>query len=150
LRSLQTTQLLIWASEAFIFFLPYSKIEEHLPPKPEQKIQSQNQWFLHWRNQMLRFYPLTELLDSNLLSTAENKATFGTGLTLVIRQNQQFIALEAAIKHLITKPEIVPQPPSDSVRLPAYLPGYTQLENNELVPVIDVEVLVQTVFSCKD
>ena len=59
-RSLKTTQFLIWASEAWIFFLPYSNIEENLPYKLEQKIQSQNQWFLHWRNQMLRLYPLAE------------------------------------------------------------------------------------------
>jgi len=145
-RSLKTTQLLIWASEAFVFFLPYSKIEENLPYKPEQKIQSQNQWFIHWRNQMLRLYPLAELLKSDRSLAIENKVNSGAVLTLIIRHNQQLIALEAAINHLITKPEIVLQPPND-VRLPVYIPGYTRLENNELVPVIDVEALIaQTAF----
>lgn len=146
LRSLKTTQLLIWASAAFVFFLPYSKIEENLPSKPEQKIQSQNQWFVHWRNQMLRLYPLAELLKSDRSLTIENKVNSGAVLTLIIRHNQQFIALESAIDRLITKSEIVLQPPSD-VRLPVYIPGYTRLENNELVPVIDVEALIaQTSF----
>lgn len=140
-RSLKTTQLLIWASEAFVFFLPYSRIEENLPSKPEQKIQSQNQWFIHWRDQMLRLYPLAELLKSDRTLAIENKVNSGAVLTLVIRHNQQLIALESAIARLITKPEIVLQPPSD-VQLPVYIPGYTRLENNEVVPVVDVEALI--------
>lgn len=145
-RSLKTTQLLIWASAAFVFFLPYSKIEENLPSKPEQKIQSQNQWFVHWRDQMLRLYPLAELLKSDQSLTIENKVNSEAVLTLIIRHNQQLIALEAAINYLITKPEIVLQAPSD-VRLPVYIPGYTRLENNELVPVIDVEALISQTAS---
>lgn len=141
-RSLKTTQLLIWASAAFVFFLPYSRIEENLPSKPEQKIQSQNQWFVHWRNQMLRLYPLAELLKCDRTLAIENKHNSEATLTLIIRHNQQLIALESAIDRLITKPEIVLQPPSDSVQLPVYIPGYTRLENNELVSVVDVEALI--------
>ena len=73
----------------------------------------------------------------------ENKVNAGAVLTLIIKYNKRHIALEAEIKHLITKPEVVLQLPNDSVRLPAYIPGYTQLENNEIVPVIDVEALIE-------
>ncbi|WP_052672300.1 chemotaxis protein CheA [Aliterella atlantica] len=141
-RSLKTAQLLIWASASLIFFLPYSKIEENLPYKPQQRIQSQNQWFFHWRNQMLQLYPLIELLNSDRSLAVEHKANSGLASVLIIRYEQQLIAIEAAIKHLITKPEIVLQPPRNSVRSPVYIAGYAQLETNELVPAIDVETLI--------
>lgn len=142
--SLKTAQFFVWIADSIVFVLPYGCIEEHFNPKADKKIQSQNKQFLHWQEQIVRIYPLSELLhNSNLLpEITVGQATCGAMLTLIIREGQQFFALESAVSRLSTEPELLIQRLGEELASPEYLYGYTRLGNGGLVPVIDVMALL--------
>ena len=149
--SLRTAQSFIWIADSRVYVLPYTCIEEHLATKPDQIVQSQNQRFLLWQEQLIRIYQLSELLGSNPLSpyAAPNAAAVSPNhrpmLTLVIRQERQVVALESTITRLIVESELMIQPPDAAIASPGYLYGYTHLENGEQVPVIDAMALLNQV-----
>jgi two-component system, chemotaxis family, sensor histidine kinase and response regulator PixL len=145
-RSIKTTELFSWMANSVIFVLPYNRIEEYLAPKISQVIQSRNQRFLHWQDQMIRVYPLSDLLnDSDFLSSPASCSSQAT-ILLIVRQGQQFIALESNLKRLITEPNLLIQA-HDDPGAPSYLCGYTRLENDGLLPVVDIELLLNWTVS---
>ena len=141
--ALRTAQLFIWIADSRVYVLPYSCIEEHLTPKIDQIIQSQNQRFLQWREHLIQLYLLSELLANDTLSPAPVgiSASPKPMLTLIIRHQQQVIALESTITRLMVDSELMVQPPS-AIASSGYLYGYTRLENEAQVPVIDVMALL--------
>lgn len=151
----KTAKLFIWQANSIVFTLPYNSIEENLIPKASEIIQSGRQWFLHWREQMIPIYQLSELLNYNFPKLATSSSqTLAAGscpepkaaLMLVIRQNQQILALESTIEHLVTKPELVIKPFGFALASPSYCYGCTILEDERLVQVIDVAALLKQIL----
>ena len=60
---------------------------------------------------------------------------------LVISQGQQILAIESAIEHLVTEPELAIKPFGTAIAPPNYLYGCAILSDERLVPVIDVAAL---------
>ena len=141
---LRTAQSFMWLADSRIYVLPYSCIEEHLTPKADQIIQSQNRRFLQWREHLLRIYSLSEWRSGAPLSFTPSTpvASYKPTPTLIIRQEQQIIALESPITRLMVESELRAQSPDTAISAPRYLYGYTRLDNGEQVPVIDVIALL--------
>jgi chemotaxis protein histidine kinase CheA/CheY-like chemotaxis protein len=153
---LQTENLLVWTVGAMIFTLPYACIEEHLTVTTDQIFQiGQHQRFLHWQEQMIPFYQLSELLSRNLLIPGigfgqvlgKNLTDHRAPLRFIIRQGKRVIGLESTIEHLVTKSELVIQPFSATLSPVDYCCGFTVLENEHLATVIDVASLLNQTFS---
>ena len=141
---LTTAQLFIWLADARVYVIPYRCIEEHLTPKADQIIQSQNQRFLQWRDHLLRVYSLSAWQSGAPLSLAPSTAgdRHKPTPTLIIRQEQQIFALESPITRLMVESELRVQPPDTAISSPRHLYGYTRLDNGEQVPVINVIALL--------
>ncbi|MDJ0702655.1 MAG: Hpt domain-containing protein [Leptolyngbyaceae cyanobacterium MO_188.B28] len=147
-RSLKTTQFFIWMAGSIVFFLPYTRIEENLTPKADQIIQSRNQRFVHWRDQMLPLYGLSGLLQPKLAATVPSgKMEHGAILILVVRHGRRLIALESIISRLITDSELVIQAQNRTSASPEYLSGYTRQGKDDLCSVIDLTILLDQVIS---
>jgi chemotaxis protein histidine kinase CheA len=150
--TLKTSQLFVWLVGDAIFTLPCDRIEENLLPKVIQMIQFEERRFLQWRKQIVPIYQLSELLSNcplpELNPTQSGVTSSGEiTLTLVIKQNQQIIALESAIEHLIAKSELVVQPLAPDLVLPSYCYGYCAWESDRLIKIIDVAALLDQIFS---
>jgi two-component system, chemotaxis family, sensor histidine kinase and response regulator PixL len=140
-QMLETKQLFVWRAGAIIFLLPYSSIEEYLVPRAEQIVPVQQQRFLHWQGQMLPIYQLSQLLqDDQLRSSVPKERESEAQLTLVLNQDQQLFALEAALDQLVAVSELVIQP-TPELNVPSYLCGYATL-THEQVFVVDTIVLL--------
>ena len=150
-RSLKTTQFFIWLAGSIFFFLPYTSIEENLTPKADQIIQSRNQRFVHWRDQMLPLYCLSSLLPSNLSAKVPSgKMEYGAMLMLVVRQGRRLIALESAISCLITEADLVIQAQDQTSASPDYLSGYTRQGKQDRCPIIDLKMLLDQMIGLPD
>ncbi|MDJ0702654.1 MAG: response regulator [Leptolyngbyaceae cyanobacterium MO_188.B28] len=147
--SLKTAQLFIWLSDSRVYVLPYRYIEEHLTPKTDQIIQSQNKRFLQWREHLLRLYALSAGRDGALLTLTSPTpaAKYKPTPTLIIRQELQIVALESPITRLMVESELRVQPPDAAISSPRYLYGHTRLDNGERVPVIDAIALLNQELS---
>jgi chemotaxis family two-component system sensor histidine kinase/response regulator PixL len=140
-QTLETKQLFVWRAGAIIFLLPYSSIEEYLVPRAEQVVSVQQQRFLHWQGQMLPIYQLSQLLqDDQLCSHVPKESESEARLTLVLNQDQQLFALEAALDQLVAAAELVIQP-SPELNVPSYLCGYTIPAHDQFF-VVDTIVLL--------
>ena len=143
---LNTDLFFVWRTGSTIVTLPYTSIEEYLAPKPDSFIQVQNQRFLYWREHIIPLYQLSELLNYNYLLP---DATFGTEdegvLTLVLNQGQHIFAIQSAINHLVTEPELAIKPFGAAIAPPSYTYGCTVLEDNRLVLVINAAALLNQV-----
>jgi CheY-like chemotaxis protein len=140
-RSLNLAEFFSWMANSVIFVLSYNRIEEYLTPKPDQVIQSRNQRFLHWRDQMIRVYPLSDLLNNGVFLSGTAPRSTSTTSMLMVRQGQQMLALESDLKRSITEPTLLIHA-QDDLATPSYLWGYTRLENDTLLPVVDVAALL--------
>ncbi len=147
-QTLKTNLFFVWQAGATIFVLPYSSIEEYLVPKADSCVQVQKQWFLHWREQMIPLYKLSELLRYNypLPDATYTKAEDEAVLTLVINQGQRIFAIESAINRLVTKRELALKPFGAAIAPPCYTYGCTVLEDNRLVLVIEAAALLNAVL----
>ncbi len=149
--TLKTAQLFVWQADSAIFALPYDKIKEHLIPKASQIVHSKKQRFLHWQEQEIPVYQLSELLSYNcpLPETTQSKSLGAAssvesraGLMLVISQGQQILAIESAVERLVPEPELAIKLFGTAIAPPNYLYGCTILSDERLVPVIDVAALL--------
>ncbi|MEB3178870.1 MAG: hypothetical protein VKL59_07575 [Nostocaceae cyanobacterium] len=148
--TLKTAQFFIWDDGTAICSVPYNHIEESLFLKPGEIIQSRQQEFLHWKQQMIQVYHLSELMRRHqLLSTQiASQPSNQTELALVINQGQRTVALASVIQRLVTEPELPLIPPSITNGLPTEasshcLIGYTLSPQDQMVPVINVLSLVK-------
>jgi chemotaxis protein histidine kinase CheA/ActR/RegA family two-component response regulator len=139
-RSFKATESLIWMANSVIFVLSYRQIEEYLAPKTYETIQSRSQRFLHWRDQMVRVYSLSELLSDSGMPSPTEQQSQQTKIMLVVRLGQRIVALESELKRLMTTPEILIQ--ANDARPGSCVCGYTRLTEGESVPVVDVTALL--------
>jgi two-component system, chemotaxis family, sensor histidine kinase and response regulator PixL len=129
--------------------IPSDSIEEIVIPKAEQIKQSGTQQYLHWRGQIVPTYRLADLLDyacpvpessaSKALIAVPSPKEWALPM-LVIRQDQQFIALE--IERLVTEQELVIKPFGEAIAPPNCTYGCTILGDGSLIPVLDTTVLL--------
>ncbi|MCP6759757.1 MAG: response regulator [Fischerella sp. CENA71] len=147
---LATSKLLVWANGCHVFMLNSDSIEEMLIPEPDQMIDSRQKRFLHWREQMIPTYQLSELLsdtnpvlettsrqDSAVICESKNQPE----PTLVISKGQQILALQPQMEYLITEPELVVKPLGVDIELPSYICGCT-IWKERLFQVIDINILL--------
>jgi chemotaxis family two-component system sensor histidine kinase/response regulator PixL len=104
---------------------------------------------LHWRDQLISVYRLTDLLEYNcpLPDTSPSKALVAVPTPqdwalpmLLLRQNQQVVALE--IDRLVTEQELVIKPFGSAIAPPSCTYGCTILGDGSLIPVLDATVLL--------
>ncbi|MBD0344165.1 MAG: response regulator [Coleofasciculus sp. Co-bin14] len=129
--------------------IPSDSIEEIVIPKAEQIKQSGTQQYLHWRGQIVPTYRLADLLDyacpvpessaSKALIAVPSPKEWALPM-LVIRQDQQFVALE--IERLVTEQELVIKPFGEAIAPPNCTYGCTILGDGSLIPVLDTTVLL--------
>ncbi|MBO3462346.1 response regulator [Aetokthonos hydrillicola Thurmond2011] len=143
---LKTSKLFVWVAGHTIFTLKTESVEDILIPQDGEIISSRAQKFLHWREQMLPVYQVSQLLTYiTPRQEANSKDAFPEGFSVdnpseplfIISQEQLTLALKPDIEFLITQPELVIQPFSDENRLPSYVHGYTIWKDNPL-QVIDI------------
>lgn len=152
----KTANTLVWVLGSAVFTIPYRYIREHLVAAEEQRFQLRHQSYLDWRGQMLPLYQLSEILSQNLLlpgiglGKTLNKigpAYRRPPLLLVIQLESQTIALESDIDRLVSKSELTIHPFSSALAPSNYCSGFTMLDNDHLVSMIDViELLNETIL----
>lgn len=147
--TLTIAKLLICTVADRTLALPSESIEEIVIPKAGQGKQSGKQRFLHWREQLVPIYRVTDLLDyscplpvtplSPALQAVPSPDDWELPM-LLLKHGQQFCALE--IDRLLTEQELVIKPFGGAIAPPSYTYGCTILGDGSLIPVIDgVELL---------
>ncbi|BAZ67859.1 MAG: response regulator [Pelatocladus maniniholoensis HA4357-MV3] len=152
---LATSKLLVWANSCTILILKSDSVEEMLIPEADQIIDSRQKRFLHWRQQMIPTYQISELLnytnpllettfkqDSTVICESKNQPE----PMLVISKGQQILALEPEMEYLITEPELVIKPLGIDIELPSYICGCT-FWKDRLFQVIDVNTLLSQIIN---
>jgi chemotaxis family two-component system sensor histidine kinase/response regulator PixL len=147
--TLTISKLLVCLVGSTAYALPSDSIEEILIPKADQLKKSGKQRFLHWRQQIVPVYHLSELLNyacplpesipSQALVAVPTPEAWAPPM-LLIRQDQQFMALE--IDRLVTEQELVIKPFGSAIAPPSYIYGCTILGDGSLIPVIDSPTLL--------
>ncbi len=153
-QTLKTSKLLIWGAASTAFVLTANSVKEILIPQADQIIYSRRQQFLHWREQMIPAYQLSELLSytnpllelhSDQHGVVDSEPDAQSEPMLVISQGQQMLALESEVEYLVTEPELVIKPFEFENPLQSYVYGYT-IWKDRLIQVIDVaSLLSQTI-----
>jgi CheY-like chemotaxis protein len=129
-RQLSTRRLFAcWVGD-LIVTLPCSAIVQILLPTAEQLHQNPQTRFLHWQSQMLPIYRFADLMGRSRPEPTRNPLPL-----IVVRLEQQWVALELRIDRLITETTLAIQPLSLSQELPV-LHGYLAIEQ-DLIPVVD-------------
>lgn len=147
--TLTIARLMIGLVGSSAFAIPAEGIEEIFTPQVNQIKKSGNQRFLYWREQIIPAYGLSDLLEyacplpeipiSKALMAMSTPAEWAAPM-LILRQEQQFIALE--VDRLVNEQELVIKPFSSTIAPPSYTYGCTILGDGSLVPVIDVLALL--------
>ncbi len=137
--------LFVCLVDSVILTLPFQNIVEIFIPQADLIKQFDDKRFVYWREQMLPVYRLSELLEcarSSASSSAKQHLTL-----LVFTQENQTLALELKIQHLIQESDLVIQPLTTAIARPPYL-GCTIWQESQLIFVIDGLVLLsQTIES---
>jgi chemotaxis family two-component system sensor histidine kinase/response regulator PixL len=147
--TLTIARLMIGLVGSSAFAIPAEGIEEIFTPQVNQIKKSGNQRFLYWREQIIPAYGLSDLLEyacplpeipiSKALMAMSTPEEWAAPM-LILRQEQQFIALE--VDRLVNEQELVIKPFSSTIAPPSYTYGCTILGDGSLVPVIDVLALL--------
>ncbi len=147
--TVKTPRSLVWVANSTVFLQNSDCVEEILIPETDQIISSKRQQFLHWREQIIPVYQVSELLSytNPRLEVIPRKALAVLSspdlfeLILVLNQGQQTLALKTNVEHLIADTELVIEPFGLETTLPSYVYGYTICQDLSL-PVIDVIALL--------
>ena len=149
--TLTIAKLLVCFVNSTAFALPSDSIEEILIPQPGQVKQSGGQKFLHWQDQLVLTYHLSELLDyacplpevvsSQSLAAVPYPEDWAPPM-LLLKQDDQILALE--IDRLVTEQELVIKPLGAAIAAPGYIYGCTILGDGSLIPVIDGAALLNS------
>ncbi len=150
--TLTIAKLLVCFVGSSAFAFPADSIEEILIPQPAQVKQSGGQRFLHWRDQLVPAYHLSELLDygcplpevvPSLVGAVPSPEDWAPPM-LLLSQQHQVIALE--IDRLVTEQELVIKPLGGTLAPPSYIYGCTILGDGSLIPVIESAALVNSLM----
>ena len=149
--TLTIAKLLVGFVGSTAFALPSDSIAEILIPQSGQVKQSGGQRFLHWQEQIVPAYhlsellnynrPLPEILPSHALVAVPSPDDWASPM-LLFSQNDQILALE--IDRLVTEQELVIKPLGGAIAPPSYVYGCTILGDGSLVPVIDGTALLNS------
>jgi two-component system, chemotaxis family, sensor histidine kinase and response regulator PixL len=143
-QGFDASQLFMWSAETTVFTIPYDSIEENVIPNAGQVTQTQRQQFLQWRGQSIPLYLLADMVDPSAWSLSSAPAVQGqTILRLVLRAEQQVLAIESTIDHLINGHQLTIEPLNNPVSYPQYVQGYITLANGSSAVVIDVIALLR-------
>jgi chemotaxis protein histidine kinase CheA/CheY-like chemotaxis protein len=140
---LKTANLFVWVAGETVFTLNSNNIAEILVAEPGQIISSQQQRFLHWREQIIPIYQLSQLFQySHPLSDKVAASNHQPEPILVLNLGQRIFALEPEIESLIAEPELVINSLPSETKFPNYVYGLTTYKNS-LLQVIDVATLLE-------
>ena len=151
--TLTITKLLICFVGSTAFALPSDSIEDIVIPQEGQMKQSGGQRFLHWQEQIIPTYQLSELLQYScpLPEAVSSQALVGVPSpkdwappVLLLEQDERIIALE--IDRLVTEQELVIKPLGNAIASPSYIYGCTILGDGSLIPVINSAELLNQVM----
>ncbi|MBD2164299.1 response regulator [Calothrix membranacea FACHB-236] len=138
-HTIKTSNLFVWVAGGNVFTVNSDSVEELLVAEADQIIYSQQQRFLHWREQIIPSYQLSELLSYGSSKSLGNRQPEPI---LVLNLGQQILALEPEIQYLIAEPELVINPLPTDQEFSSCVYGCTIWKDN-LLPVIDVAALLQ-------
>ncbi|QIR36907.1 response regulator [Tolypothrix sp. PCC 7910] len=138
-HTIKTTNLFVWVAGGNVFTVKSDSVEELLVAEADQIIYSQQQRFLHWREQIIPSYQLSELLSYGSSKPLGNRQPEPI---LVLNLGQQILALEPEIQYLIAEPELVINPLPTDQEFSSCVYGCT-IWKDHLLPVIDVAALLQ-------
>jgi chemotaxis family two-component system sensor histidine kinase/response regulator PixL len=147
--TLTIAKLLVCFVGSNAFALPADSIEEIVIPQTDQVKQSGGRRFLHWQDQLVSAYHLSELLDyacqlpevlpSQTLVAFPSPEDWAPPM-LLLRQEHEILALE--VDRLVTEQELVIKTFGAAIAPPSYIYGCTILGDGSLIPVIDGAALV--------
>ncbi|NJP17679.1 MAG: hybrid sensor histidine kinase/response regulator [Hydrococcus sp. CRU_1_1] len=129
--------------------LPSDSIEEIIIPIASQLKKSGAQRFLHWQNQIIPIYRLSDLLTYNcsLPEITSSKVLTSVPIPddwalplLLLRRGQQLFALE--VNRLLSEQELVIKPFSSAIASPSYTYGCTILGDGTVIPAINGAILL--------
>ena len=131
-----------------------SSITEIIIPKPEQISQSGTQRLIHWQDQKIPAYRLSDLLTysclvpemlPNQVAAAVPSPTNWETPMLVFRAAKQTFALQ--VDRLVTEQDSVIKPFGIAIAPPPYAYGCTVASDGSLIPVIDGITLLEVLIS---
>lgn len=142
--TLTISKLMVCVVESTAIAFPSDSIEEIIIPQPQQIKTMGERQFLHWRDDAVPLYPLSELLNftcpapdvplSKALVSVPAPEEWAPPI-LVVRQERQICALQ--VDRLVTEQELVIKPFGPALKAPRYSFGCTILGDGSLVPVLD-------------
>lgn len=142
--TLSVAKLLVGFVGTTAFALPSDSIEEILIPQAEQLKYSGGRRFLHWQDQIIPTYHLSEILNyacplpetikSQALEVVPSPEDWAPPM-LLLSQDNQILAIE--IDRLVSEQELVIKPFGAAIAPPSYIYGCTILGDGSLIPVID-------------
>ncbi|MEM6445515.1 MAG: response regulator [Cyanobacteria bacterium P01_D01_bin.123] len=142
--TLTISKLMVCVVESTAVAFPSDSIEEIIIPQPQQIKTMGERQFLHWRDDAVPLYPLSELLNftcpapdvplSKALVSVPAPEEWAPPI-LVVRQERQVCALQ--VDRLVTEQELVIKPFGSAIKAPGYSFGCTILGDGSLVPVLD-------------
>ncbi len=148
--TLTIAKLLVCFVGSTALALPSDSIEEIIIPKANQIKKSGTKQFLHWREEIVPTYRLSDFLEyaCPLSETSPSKALISVPSPtnwalpmLLIRREQDFFALE--VDRLVTEQELVIKPFGSAIAPPSCTYGCTILGDGSLIPVIDAAILLE-------
>ena len=149
--TLTIAKLLVCFTSSTALAIPSDSIEELIVPKNYQIKQSGIQRFLLWREQLVPIYRLADFLNYTCplrsVSTSQALTAIPTPKDwelplLILRQNQQYFALE--VERLVTEQELTIKPFGSAIAPPSFTYGCTTLGDGRLIPVIDAVMLLES------
>jgi chemotaxis family two-component system sensor histidine kinase/response regulator PixL len=152
--TLTIDKLLVLLAGPHLYALPSDNIEEIVVPTANEIKKSGNKRFLHYEDDIIPIYALSELLDyrcyisdtltMRTIQTLPTPEDWGNPL-LLLRQGQQLFAIE--VNSLVSEQELVIKPFSAAITPPPYTYGCTILGDGTLLPVINASVLLEQFFN---
>lgn len=150
-QTLSTVKTWLWLSGFNLFVLPVDSINEIINYHSEQIVKLDEQLFVSWQQQQIKFYRISQLLNYNCLSADREAETPPKQQLDISKESLQMpivnlngiaIALEPEVDRFIVKSKLIIKPFGNEIVAPNYLYGCTVLEDGMLAPVIDVKALL--------
>ncbi|MGL5877221.1 MAG: response regulator, partial [Xenococcaceae cyanobacterium] len=150
-QTLSTVKTWLWLSGFNLFVLPVDSINEIINYHSEQIVKLDEQLFVSWQQQQIKFYRISQLLNYNcFIVDREAETPLKQQLDIskeslqipIVNLNGSAIAIEPEVDRFIVKSKLIIKPFGNEIVAPSYLCGCTVLEDGTLAPVIDVKALL--------
>ncbi|MEM9137426.1 MAG: response regulator, partial [Cyanobacteria bacterium P01_F01_bin.42] len=137
---LETRGLFVWADAMSVFVLESDRIEEYV--MPHVTAAHKDQQTLSWREETIPIFSLQDFLGTEVADDSQTGLSPNEAVILVLRGEQQFLALRTPMDHLVSASSLTLNPLSQALAAPRYIYGTTQLEEESPRLVIDVAALI--------